>query len=221
MDPFELDVQRAPKLMEWHLRSRCEKVVEALKRRDFDAVFAAGKDEAREAILKMVPADASVSFGGSVTLAQVGIIQALAARGNKMVTAPGAQGEERLEQRRKGMTADCFLTSVNALTIDGRMVNADGTGNRVASMVFGPKLVIAIVGAQKITDTLDEAISRTRTHAAVMNARRLSYKTPCAVTGTCSDCDCPDRMCRAWLILERKPHKTGFSVVVVGEPLGF
>lgn len=221
MDPLAADLQRAPGIRSWHLTERCKKAVEGLRRRGFDAQLAKDKREALEILLRAVPGHARIAFGGSITLSEIGAIDALKSRGNPFLTLPEAQGEERLAQRRAGLHADFYLTSVNALTLDGRLVSMDGTGNRVASMIFGPLNVVAVVGAQKITDTLDEAICRVRHHAAVMNAKRLQLKTPCAVTGVCSDCDSPDRICSALVILERKPSRTGFNVIVVAEPLGF
>ena len=117
---------------------------------------------------------------------------------------------------------DVFLCSVNALTSDGVLVNLDGGGNRVAGTCSGPKKVIIAAGTNKIVDTLDMAIHRTRQQAAVINAMRLKRKTPCAETGVCSDCDSPERICAALLILLKKPTDIDlFTVVLINEELGY
>jgi hypothetical protein len=123
---------------------------------------------------------------------------------------------------RKGqLTCDVFFSSTNALTLDGKLVNIDGTGNRVASMIFGPGHVVLIVGANKITDDLQQAMIRAKHLAAPMNAMRLNLKTPCATTGYCSDCNSEDRICKVTTIIEYKPDLTNFTVILVGEEIGY
>jgi len=128
----------------------------------------------------------------------------------------------------KQLTSDVFLASSNAVTEDGKLVNIDMGGNRVGAMVFGPKQIIVVAGFNKIVKNVEEGIDRARNVAASMNARRLylssgqtKYKTPCALTGTCADCNVNDRLCRVITIVERRPSGSDVSVILVGEELGF
>lgn len=117
---------------------------------------------------------------------------------------------------------DVFLSSTNAIAADGTLVNLDGGGNRVASLCSGPKRVIVIAGANKLVESVDEAIRRTRNRAAVQRVLRSQYKTPCEVTGVCSDCHAPQRICAALLILMQKPADIDqFTVVLVNEEMGY
>lgn len=119
------------------------------------------------------------------------------------------------------LTCDLFLTSTNALTLTGNLVNIDGTGNRAASMFFGPRKIIIIAGRNKIVGSIEEGLNRIKMYAAPANARRLNLSTPCASTGFCADCNSPERICRITTILERKPLLTDIHVLVVNEDLGF
>jgi hypothetical protein len=119
------------------------------------------------------------------------------------------------------MTSDLFLSSVNAITLNGELVNIDGIGNRVNSINFGPGKVILVVGYNKIVDDVQEAIHRIKNFAAPLNARRLKIDVPCAKVGKCVDCNSPNRICRVIVIHERKPSLTDILVILVGEELGF
>ena len=119
------------------------------------------------------------------------------------------------------MTSDLFLSSANAITLNGEMVNIDGIGNRVNSTNFGPGKVILVVGYNKIVDDVQEAIQRIKNVAAPMNARRLNIDVPCAKVGKCVDCHSPNRICRVIVIHERKPSLTDILIILVGEELGF
>jgi hypothetical protein len=119
------------------------------------------------------------------------------------------------------MTSDLFLSSVNAITMDGELVNIDGMGNRVNATNFGPKKVILVAGYNKIVEDVQEAIKRIKNVTAPMNARRLNLEVPCAKLGKCADCNSPNRMCRIVVILEWKPTWTDMLVILVGEELGY
>jgi len=135
---------------------------------------------------------------------------------------PSLSRDEKLEVMRSQLTCDLFLSGCNALTLSGELVNIDGVGNRVASMIFGPRKVIVVAGRNKLVDGgIQEAITRIKNHATPPNAKRLNYNTPCARTGFCSDCNSPDRICRATSIIDRKPRLTDFHVLVVNAELGF
>jgi len=133
----------------------------------------------------------------------------------------GLSREEGLERRRQGMTADVMIASANAITLDGKLVNLDGMGNRVAAMAFGPRKVILVVGMNKVAPDLDSAIARVKHYAAPVNAIRLGIPTPCVETGLCADCKSPQRICNIWTIIEGHMVKDRIHVKLVGENLGY
>lgn len=201
---------------------RALKAVKALKKNGFDAFYVPTKDEAARKVLEMVPENASVGVGGSVTIRELGVVEALRAKGHTIFDHSQATTPEAKMAARKGqLTCDVFLASANALSMDGKLVNIDGTGNRVASMIFGPGHVILVVGANKITGNLQQAMDRAKDIAAPMNAARLKLQTPCLATGRCEGCMSEDRICNVTTIIERRPTLTPFTVIVVGEDLGF
>lgn len=202
--------------------ARCQKAVKALIKNGFDAIYVSTKEEAVKKALELVPQNAKVGVAGSVTIRDLGIVDELKDRGleifdHHMVDTP----EEKNRMRKGQLTCDVFFASTNALTLDGKLVNIDGTGNRVAAMIFGPGHVVLIVGANKITDNLEQAMDRAKQVAGPMNAMRLKTKTPCATTGYCSDCQSEDRICKITTIIEYKPNLTNFTVIVVGEEIGY
>jgi hypothetical protein len=134
---------------------------------------------------------------------------------------PGLSKENILEIRKSQMTSELFLSSSNAVTLQGELVNIDGIGNRVNSINFGPGKVILVVGYNKIVDDVQEAIKRIKNIAAPFNARRLNVDVPCAKVGKCVDCNSPNRICRVIVIHERKPSLTDILIILVGEELGF
>ena len=158
----------------------------------------------------------------SITLSQIGFFTEAERRTIKLLNPAqkGLSPEEALQTRRQIMNADFFLSSSNAVTEDGKLYNIDATGNRVAAMMFGPKHVILVCGVNKIVRNLDEARIRVKEWVAPMNAKRLSVKTPCAETGECADCSSPQRICNIYVELVKKPSRTDFTVLLVGEHLG-
>lgn len=134
---------------------------------------------------------------------------------------PGLSPEEGLKVRRRGLTADVMIASSNAITLDGKLVNLDGMGNRVASMAFGPEKVILVVGMNKVMPDLDTAMARVKHYAAPVNATRLGLKNPCVETGLCADCKSPQRICNVWSIIEGHMIKGRIHVKLVGENFGY
>lgn len=199
------------------------KTVEALKRNRFHAVYFKTAQQALEQALSMIPTDATVGIGGSWTLIQLNVVELLEARGNTVFChhKPGLTPDEILDIRRKQLTCDAFLTSTNAITEDGRLVNMDATGNRVAAMMFGPKKVIVIAGENKIVENFDAAMQRIRKTAAPQNNKRLNRPNPCVNAGECMDCQGPTRLCNITTILHKKPPVSDIHVFVVGESLGY
>ena len=207
----------------WYLEEKNKRTLASLEKNGFKTLYMATKREAADEVLKLIPKGVLVGVGGSMTVRELGLVEALIRRGNEVAQhwQAGLSEEERMVARRRQLTSDVFLTSSNAITEGGQLVNIDGAGNRVAAMIFGPKKVIVVAGANKIVKDLNEALERVRKVAAPMDARRLNLKTPCAVSGVCTDCDAPDRICRVTTIMDRKPLKTDITVVLVGEELGY
>jgi len=206
----------------WNKDQRIQRTLAALKKNGFQTFFASTRRDAREKALSLIPSNAIVGVGGSVTIREINLIDSLTTRGNTVVQhwSPPS-GEDSVTTMRKEIGSDIFLASSNAVTEDGKLINTDGTGNRVAAMTFGPRKVIVIAGINKIVKDAAEGIQRVKNVAAPMNARRLNIKTPCTVTGVCTDCDSPDRICRVTTIIEKKPNETDVTVILVGEELGF
>ncbi len=207
---------------QWHMETIIQRTLEALENNGFTVEYAANIVQATEAILNMIPTTALVGVGGSITVRELGLVQALQARGNPVAQHWGDYSPaERMKIRRQQLTADIFLTSSNAITEKGQLVNVDGAGQRVAAMIFGPEKVIVVAGINKVVMDLNAAIDRINNVAAPINAKRLNRKTPCATTGICSDCESTERICNIMTIIEKKPLLTDFTVVLVGEALGY
>lgn len=205
-------------------RSRADKVVAALNRNMFEALFVQSKEQAVEEIMRRIDTGSTVGAGGSVTLRQIGILEALKARGVEVYDhwQEGLSPAEMDAIRRKQITSDVFLSSSNAVTLDGRLVNIDGAGNRVAAMTFGPRKVIVVVGINKIVRDQQAAMVRIKNEAAPMNFCRLKSPTPCAKTTFCADCSPPARLCRVTVVTEVRPAGIPeFVVIIVGEQLGY
>ncbi|MFC2002222.1 lactate utilization protein [Chloroflexota bacterium] len=208
-----------------------EKTLKSLKKNRFDTRFVQTAAEAREMILEMIPQTACVGNGDSVTMRQIGILEELVTRGNKVInpfTPESTAGmldnaamlREHVHLERMAFSSDVFLTSANAITEDGKIVSIDRAGNRVAGMIFGAPKVILPVGRNKITKDVHEAIHRIKNVIAPAHAKQKQRRSPCVVTGKCSECDSPDRLCNITIILEGKPMFTDLSVILINEDLG-
>ncbi|MHB8763361.1 MAG: lactate utilization protein [Deferrisomatales bacterium] len=206
----------------WGMERRVEAAARALEQNGFGVAVCADRAAAVERIVEAAGSARTVGFGGSITGVELELPQKLAALGKECLIhgAPGLSPEERLAVMRRQLTCDLFLASANAVTLDGKLVNIDATGNRVGAMTFGPGRVMLVAGANKVCADLDDALRRVKTWAAPPNAQRLQFKTPCATTGVCSDCRSPDRICRVVHVMERRPRLTDLTVVLVAEPLG-
>lgn len=202
---------------------RYQLALTALKANGFEVIYADNAREALGKVMFLIPKEAKVGIGGSVTVRDIGLVEAIEKQGNTIFMDWGKPLElkEKLKVRKEALTSDVYLTSSNAITLQGQLVNIDGTGNRVSAMIFGPKKVIIVAGANKLVDTLDEAFARIRNIAGPLNGKRLNLKTPCALTGKCTDCNSPDRMCKITVILEKKPDLSDITIVLVGENLGY
>ena len=216
------------------------KAIKELNRRGVKASYVANRQEALVMLMEMIPAGPTIGTADSITLVQIGIISALKKRGKNKVINPHLRksdgnlvvdsGKERDELMRKVFFSDIFLIGSNAVTLDGKIVNTDGYGNRVAAMIFGPRKVIIVIGANKIVRDVEQGIKRIREVCAPQIAikhgkshhRPQFLDLPCTKTGICIDCTHPWRACHYTTIIEgvMEPHKGRIEVIIVGERLG-
>jgi len=198
------------------------KVVRALKERYFEAWYFDEPSEALAKVLSLIPAGHTVSWGGSLTLGELGVTERVALEGYKVIDRDKATDrQERFELMRQALLCDTFLTGCNAVSEDGQLVNIDGFGNRVAAMTFGPRQVIVVAGMNKITKTVDDALVRARTVAAPANTQRFpDSKTPCNETGSCADCKSPDSVCSFFVTTRLCKPAGRIKVILVGQDLG-
>ncbi len=222
----------------WFNSCLAEKAISNLKKNHMDAIYATDRTDALAKILEMIPEGSTIGFADSITLHQIGLFDHLASRKPAKVISPmqwDADGtsiydvEQRLELQHEVLTADVYITGVNAVTLDGKLVSTDGRGNRVAPMIFGPGMIIFVAGINKIVPDAEAARDRIRRVCAPINAKRHFEKhkiapigeLPCAKTGFCVDCNYSDRICCFTVIIEgsgvgKEPKK----VIIVGEELG-
>jgi len=205
--------------------------LESLKRNDFDVRFTRTGAEAKAMMLDMIPLNARVGVADSVTLRQIGVLEALEQRGTEVINPfmpkltqdihkDPAKRRLFVETLRMTFGTDVFVTGTNAVTEDGKLVNIDGAGNRVAGIIYAAPKVILAIGRNKIVKDVDAAIDRIKNVLAPAHAKQKRYKTPCTVTGRCDDCNSPDRICNITVILEKKPYHTDLSVLIINEDLG-
>ena len=204
-----------------HYEKRGKILVKNLQSRHFDAYYCATKEEALKKALELIPEGASVGWGGAMSAQEIGLMDALNAGDYRAIDRDKCPTpEEKLQAAKDSLFADVFLTGANALSLDGQMVNIDGTGNRVAAIVYGPGTVLVIAGMNKVEDTLEAAITRARTVAAPMNKQRFPAQTPCEVTGTCGDCKAEGCICNQILITRHCRPVGRIKFILVGEDLG-
>ncbi len=199
-------------------------IIANLQKRNMEGSYAATALQAKQEILAMLPTDATVYRGGSMTTVALDLWPAIAKISGVKVIDPyrsDVSAEANSAARRAGLLADVMIASSNAITLDGKLVNLDGRGNRVAAMLFGPEKVILVVGMNKVSADLQAAMSRVKHQAAPINTTRLGMQTPCVATGLCSDCHSPQRICNMWGIIEGHAVKGRIHVKLVGEKLGY
>ena len=213
-----------------------EECLTSLHSRHINGIFAKTPRDANRKILALIPSDAVIGIGDSTTIRQLDIIQALKESGTRVLDPFGLRGtqidptdafEWQEKVVREATISDVFLTGTNAITRDGKLVNVDAVGNRVAGMFWGHSISIVVTGKNKIVRDLDEAFQRIRNviapnhvHIRPMKSNGTKFQTPCAVTGKCRDCKAPDRVCNIFTIIEGKPLRTDLNVVIVNKDLG-
>jgi hypothetical protein len=207
----------------WNERA-AQQIIQNLEKRRMEGSYAATAAQALEEVVAMIPHGASVYRCGSITTTSMGLWKRIAALPGVSIIDPFEHGitpQESLAARRKGLNADVMIASSNAITLDGRLVNLDGLGNRVAAMMFGPDKVILVVGMNKVAPDLDSAIARVKHYAAPVNAIRLGVEAPCTANGLCLDCRAVERVCNMWSIIEGHRKRGRIHVKLVGEVLGY
>jgi L-lactate utilization protein LutB len=194
-------------------------VIRGLKSRNMSGYYAASREEALRTALELIPEGSSVTMGGAMSAHEIGLVDALK-KGNYQFIDRDAYEDKRAAML-AAYDADVFLSSANAITSDGVMVNIDGNSNRVSAIAQGPKKVIFIVGMNKVCGDIDGAIKRARNVAAPINAQRFGLSTPCSKTGACMNCKSPDTICCQILITRYSRHADRIHVILVNDSLGF
>ena len=204
-----------------------QETLKNLRANGFDARIAKNRAEAKELLLSAISKGAVVGAGDSATVRQLGIIEDLEKLGfqvlnpfTRELTTDPAKTAIRDSISRQLFSCDVIIAGTNAVTTDGKLVNIDAVGNRVASMIFGPRKVFIIAGRNKIVRNVGEALHRIKNVIAPFHARTKKFATPCAQTGKCSDCSAPQRICNVTTITERRPWRTDISIIVVDEDMG-
>ena len=203
-------------------RKLAEKVIKGLESRNMEGYYAETKEEALKIALALIPGGSSIGWGGSVSIADIGLKEAVCSEEYKVYNRDMcSSAEEKREIEYKCLGCDYFLCSTNAITEDGILVNIDGRGNRVAAITWGPENVLMVVGMNKVVRDLDTAWSRARHLAAPVNAQRFDIQTPCKKTGSCADCKSPDTICSQFLITRYSKEPKRIKVILVNEELGY
>ncbi len=205
------------------LKVKENQLIKAFENNNMSCMIVKNKEELQTYLKSILVNQKKVAVGGSVTLNQLGVIDLIRQSDVDFVDryAPELSREEMMEKFREGLLSDIFITSTNAMTLDGCLYNVDGTGNRVSAMIFGPKEVIVIAGMNKLCVDEQEAIKRIREYSAPANAMRLNKKTPCTKTGTCMDCHSHDRICSSYVKLGYQTQVNRIKVILVEENLGY
>lgn len=206
----------------WYWQKTAEEAVKILNDKGYTAKYADNADEAKQMVLDLIPEGSSIAVGGSVTIGDMGLIDIFRSDKYKFYERFNTSGyAETYQVYRQSFLADYLVTSSNAITRNGEIVNTDSSGNRAGQIILGPEKVIIVVGANKIVDDLNAAFERIRT-VAPQNAKRIGHHCPCVETGYCVDCDHPESVCNATSIIHNgRKHPGRYTVIVVAEELGF
>ncbi|MDE7312664.1 MAG: lactate utilization protein [Eubacterium sp.] len=204
-------------------QTQADTIIKHLQKRRMEGYYCPTKEDAVKTAMSLTAAGTSVSFGGSMTLAETGILDALKNRDDiRLIDRSLAKTPQEVKQAyRDSFSADTYFMSTNAITLDGHLVNVDGNGNRVAALAYGPDQVIIVTGMNKVTSTVEDAIRRVSNLASPPNCVRLNKKTPCAATGRCAECLGDDCICSQTVITRRSGVIGRIKVLFVGEELGY
>ena len=195
-----------------------QNLIKELNSRNMEAFYAKDKQEALNKVLELIPKHSSVTMGGCQSANDIGLVDVLKSDNYDFIDRSKMDKREALL---KGYDADYFISSANAISEDGILVNIDGNANRVSYICQGPKHVIFIIGMNKVAKDLDSAMKRARNEAAPINAQRFDIKTPCKQTGKCFDCKSMNTICCQFLITRFSRHQGRIKVILVNDNLGF
>lgn len=211
-----------------------KRTMENLEKNHMQAFFAENQDEAKKIALSLINEGDTIGVGGSVTLNQLNLLTVFRNGDYNFLDRYGDKTAEEIHEIfHKSLSADAYFLSANAVTENGELYNVDGTGNRVAALIYGPKKVIVIVGKNKIVRNIDEAVLRVKSIAAPLNCQRLNKKTPCAAIGKCiafadggalnptAGCHSKDRICRDYIITGEQVNPDRIKVIIVNEDMGY
>lgn len=210
------------KVKKWKYECDGKKLVDILNAKKYDAIYVDNIGEAKEKVLELLPKESSVALGGSVTLNEMDLINVIRnGNYNFYDRYQDLPFSDIVEIMRQSMVADYLITSTNAVTEAGELVNMDCSGNRAAGMLFGPKKVIVVIGANKLVKNMDEALERIK-NVAILNSKRINHKTPCSETGVCNDCFVKGRLCNYLSVVNNGAKFPGrFTIIVVGDEVGY
>jgi len=205
-------------------KTQAETIIGKLKERKMEGYYCANVEEAKEKLVELLGKNGKkkqIGYGGSVTLDDAGFKDAVTKAGHELILRESYKTDEELKECKKKMiTADAFMMSTNAITVDGELINIDGRGNRTSFMIYGPDEVYIIAGMNKVVTSIDEGIKRARNVAAPQNTIRLNRPTPCASTGKCGDC-LKDSICCQMVVTRASSIPGRIKVILVGEELGY
>ena len=197
-------------------------IIKNMAKKNMEGYYCATSAEAVEKALSLMPEGSSITWGGSMSVIECGLMDAIHQKNYDLIDRDTAKTpEEAREMYAKQVMADYYLMSTNAITMNGELVNIDGRANRVSCLCWGPQNVIIIAGMNKVATNVEDAIKRVRNIAAPANTVRLNRNTPCAQTGKCGDCYSPDCICSQVLVTRRSSTPNRIKVILVGEELGY
>lgn len=202
-------------------RKMAENVMKGLKKRNMEGIYCATGEEAAKLIVDMIGPEASVTWGGSNSVKQLGLLETLKEKGCNMLEYPEEEKKEMGSPIYSQVVgADYFLMGTNAITVDGALVNIDGASNRLACLLHGPKHVIIVAGLNKLVKTVEDGIDRIQTSVCPIIGEKSGRRIPCAITGACADCHSPESMCCSIVITRHSRYNGRIKVILVGENLG-
>ncbi len=208
---------------ETYYETTANTIIQNMKKRQMEGYYCPTSADAVVLACSFLAKDSVVSFGGSMTLEETGLLPLLREKEDiKLLDRAAAASPEEVQQiYARAFTADAYFMSTNAITLEGELINIDGNGNRVAALIWGPKQVVILAGMNKVCSTLDDAYRRVKNIASPANTIRLHKKTPCAQTGVCGDCYSPDCICSQTVITRRSGTPGRIKVILIGEVLGY
>jgi len=205
-----------------YYQKKAEDIIKNFEKRNIEAYYCADSSQAVEKINELIEENSTVSWGGSMTLKEIGLFEELENRKLKLLDRAKAENRSEVEKiYHQALSADYYLMSSNAVTQSGKLVNIDGTGNRLAALIYGPKNVVVAVGMNKVVIDEDTAVKRVKNQAAPANAIRLDKNTPCAESAKCHSCLIEETICSQTVITRRSGQKGRIKVILIGEELGY